>query len=75
MPTNKTQRIIGSRRKVFNGTAEKTVGGLRKEDLIKNTAGRIVSLKRHTTMKQRSKMDSEKSNEFTSTASQNGSQF
>lgn len=53
MPSNKTQRIIGSRRKVFNGTAEKTVGGLRKEDLLKNAAGRIVSLRRHTTMKSR----------------------
>ena len=73
MPHNKTQRIIGSRRKVFNGSAEKTVGGLRKEDLIKNTAGRIVSLKRHTTMKQRSKMDYEKSNESTSNTNQNGS--
>jgi hypothetical protein len=53
MPSNKTQRIIGSRRKVFNGTAEKTVGGLRKEDLLKNAAGRIVSVKRHETMKRR----------------------
>jgi len=52
MPNNKTQRI-GSRRKVFNGSAEKTVGGLRKEDLLKNTAGRIVSVKRHHTMKRR----------------------
>lgn len=52
MPTSKTQRI-GSRRKVFNGSAEQTVGGLRKEDLLKNTAGRIVSLKRHHTMKRR----------------------
>jgi hypothetical protein len=49
---NKTQRV-GSRRKVFNGSAERTAGGLRKDDLIKNAAGRIVSKKRHTTMKQR----------------------
>ena len=52
MPNNKTQRV-GSRRKVFNGSAEKTVGGLRKEDLLKNNAGRIVSLRRHHTMKRR----------------------
>lgn len=52
MPNHKTQRI-GSRRKVFNGSAEKTVGGLRKEDLLKNNAGRIVSVKRHNTMKHR----------------------
>lgn len=56
----KTRRVekYGSRRKVWNGTAEMTNGGLRKEDLIKNTKGRIVSVKRHSTMKQRySKMD------------------
>jgi len=52
MSNNKTQRV-GSRRKVFNGSAEKTVGGLRKEDLLKNNAGRIVSVKRHHTMKRR----------------------
>lgn len=52
MPNNKTQRV-GSRRKVFNGSAERTTGGLRKDDLLKNAAGRIVSKKRHTTMKQR----------------------
>lgn len=52
MPSNKTQRV-GSRRKVFNGSAERTSGGLTKDDLMKNTAGRIVSKKRHTTMKQR----------------------
>lgn len=33
-----------------------TVGGLRKEDLIKNKNGRIVSKKKHETM--RRKMDS-----------------
>lgn len=53
MPNHKTQRTIGSRRQVFNGSAEKTTGGLRKDDLLKNTAGRIVSVKRHTTMKRR----------------------
>jgi hypothetical protein len=52
MQPNKTQRV-GSRRKVFNGSAEKTAGGLRKEDLLKNNAGRIVSVKRHNTMKRR----------------------
>jgi hypothetical protein len=52
MPNNKTQRV-GSRRKVFNGSAERTSGGLTKDDLMKNVAGRIVSKKRHTTMKQR----------------------
>lgn len=51
----KTRRFskYGSRRKVWNGTAEKTKGGLRKEDLTKNKYGRIVSTKRHTRMKNR----------------------
>jgi hypothetical protein len=38
---------------VFNGSAEMTNGGLRKENLIKNERGRIVSAKKHSTMKQR----------------------
>jgi len=51
----KTRRVekYGSRRKVWNGSAERTKGGLRKEDLIQNARGRIVSAKRHTTMKNR----------------------
>ena len=51
----KTRRVekYGSRRKVWNGSAERTKGGLRKEDLVRNNRGRIVSAKRHTTMKQR----------------------
>jgi hypothetical protein len=53
MPVNKTRKVskYGSRRKVFGGSAEMTTGGLRKEDLVKNERGRIVSVKRHTTMK------------------------
>lgn len=53
MSGNKTRKVAkyGSRRKVFNGAAERTTGGLRKEDLIKNERGRIVSVKRHSTMK------------------------
>jgi hypothetical protein len=43
----------GSRRQVFNGSAEMTVGGLRKEQLVKNEKGRIVSAAKHKTMKQR----------------------
>ena len=52
MPNNKTQRI-GSRAKVMHGGAEKTSGGLTKEDLMYNAAGRIVSKKKHHTMKKR----------------------
>lgn len=43
----------GSRRQVFNGSAERTTGGLRKEQLMKNERGRIVSAAKHKTMKQR----------------------
>lgn len=45
---------VGSRRMVFNGSAEKTRGGLHKDDLIKNKYGRIVSAKKHNTMRRRS---------------------
>jgi hypothetical protein len=44
---------IGSRRKVYNGTAEKTPGGLTKADLMKNKHGRIVSSKKHHTMRRK----------------------
>ncbi len=51
----KTRKIskIGSRAKVFHGGAVMTTGGLKKEDLIKNRYGRIVSVKKSTTMKQK----------------------
>ena len=49
----KTKKVskYGTRRKVFGGSAEMTTGGLRKEHLMKNQRGRIVSVKKHTTMK------------------------
>jgi hypothetical protein len=52
---DKTRKVYktGSRRQVFNGSAEMTVGGLRKEQLVKNEKGRIVSAAKHKTMKQR----------------------
>lgn len=48
----KTRKVTkyGSRRKVWNGTAEMTVGKLRKDDLMKTKRGRIVSKKRHVRM-------------------------
>jgi len=49
---NKTLKV-GSRRQVFNGSAEKTPGGLTKSDLIKNKHGRIVSAKKHHTMRRK----------------------
>ena len=53
MPNKKTQRKAGSRAQVMHGTAVMTAGGLTKDDLMYNKAGRIVSKKRHTTMKKR----------------------
>lgn len=50
MPPKKTLKR-GSRRQVWNGTAEKTPGGLTKECLMKNERGRIVSAKKCQTMK------------------------
>jgi len=52
MPNNKTQRV-GSRAKVMHGGAEMTAGGLTKDHLMYNKAGRIVSKKKSHTMKQR----------------------
>jgi hypothetical protein len=52
MPDKKTQRV-GSRAKVMHGGAEMTTGGLTKEHLMYNKAGRIVSKKKSHTMKQR----------------------
>ena len=46
-------RKYGTRAKVFHGGAEMTKGGLRKDDLVKNKYGRIVSAKKHKTMKQK----------------------
>jgi len=41
------QMKVGSKAQVFHGTAERTVGGLRKADLMQTNAGRIVSKKQH----------------------------
>jgi hypothetical protein len=54
MPNTKTLKR-GSRAKVMHGGAEMTVGGLRKEDLMYNKAGRIVSKKKHITMRNKMK--------------------
>lgn len=53
--TRKVLRV-GSRAKVMHGGAEMTTGGLRKDQLMYNSKGRIVSKKRHATMKQRHKV-------------------
>ena len=40
-------RTIGSKAEVFHGTAKRTSGGLKKENLMKTSKGRIVSRKKH----------------------------
>jgi hypothetical protein len=50
MPDHRTRKV-GSRRMVWNGSAEQTAGGLRKEHLMRNKYGRIVSTRRHSRMK------------------------
>jgi hypothetical protein len=38
---------VGSKAQVYHGTATRTAGGLKKDDLMKTAAGRIVSKKQH----------------------------
>ena len=38
---------VGSKAKVWHGNADHTAGRLKKEDLMKNKSGRIVSKKKH----------------------------
>jgi len=45
------KKTIGSRAEVWHGTAIRTSGGLRREDLMMNKYGRIVSKKKHNTAK------------------------
>lgn len=42
---------VGSKRQVFNGSAEKTSGGLKQNDLMLNKWGRIVSKKQSAAAK------------------------
>lgn len=46
-------KTVGSKREVWNGTAEKTSGGLTIGDLGKNKRGHIVSVKKYLQGKQR----------------------
>lgn len=43
------EMLIGSRAQVMHGTAYKTSGGLKKDDIMMNKNGRIVSRKKHVT--------------------------
>lgn len=48
--------LIGTRAQVWHGTAHKTTGGLTKNDLMKNKAGRIVSKAKHNTAKREKRL-------------------
>jgi hypothetical protein len=49
----KLKRVIGTKLQVWRGTALKTRGGLKKSDLMKNKAGKIVSRKKSSRGKSR----------------------
>jgi hypothetical protein len=61
MPSKTLKR--GSRRQVWNGKAEKTMGGLTKENLMKNERGRIVSVKKCKTMRANCKLSDDEDDE------------
>jgi hypothetical protein len=55
--SGKTYEImIGTRAQVWHGTAQKTTGGLTKNDLMMNKHGRIVSKAKHNTAKREKRL-------------------
>ena len=54
---HKYKICIGSRQQVWNGTAYKSPGGLKKHDLLMNKWGRIVSAKKHATAKKEKRLE------------------
>jgi hypothetical protein len=50
------KELFGSRQQVMNGTAYKTSGELKKDDLLMNKWGRIVSAKKHKTAKKEKRL-------------------
>lgn len=52
----KYKLLFGSRQQVFNGTAFKTPGGLKKSSLLMNKWGRIVSAKKHASAKKEKRL-------------------
>lgn len=53
---HKYEILEGSRAQVVHGTAYKTSGGLKKQDLLQNKNGRIVSKKKHATAKKEKRL-------------------
>jgi hypothetical protein len=54
---HKYKELFGSRQQVWNGTAYKTNGCLKKKDLFYNKWGRIVSIKKHNTAKKEKRLE------------------
>ena len=42
-----SMRAVGSKSQVYHGNADHTSGGLKRDDLMQNKRGRIVSKKKH----------------------------
>ncbi len=52
----KYDEVIGTRAKVWHGTAYKTSGGLKREDLTQNKGGLIVSKRKQATAKRNKRL-------------------
>ncbi len=51
------KELFGSREQVMNGTAYKTAGGLKQNELLMNSRGRIVSKKKYETAKKEKRLE------------------
>lgn len=51
------KELFGSRQQVWNGTAYKTTGSLRRNQLMMNKWGRIVSADKHVTAKKEKRLE------------------
>jgi len=49
-------QLVGSRAQVYHGTAYKTSGGLKRDQLLQNKGGRIVSRKKYNTAKREQRL-------------------
>jgi len=52
----KYEMLFGSRAQVWHGTAYKTKGQLKKDNLMMNKRGRLVSKKKHNTAKKEKRL-------------------
>jgi len=53
----KYKELFGSRQQVWNSTAYKTTGDLKRKDLLFNKWGRIVSVNKHHTAKKEKRLE------------------